>query len=73
GDGTAHYAFSNNGLLAYVEGTAFDEECTLVWRDRNGEESVLLDEPAVYLEPKLSPDNQRIVTKVDSDAGIDIW
>jgi Tol biopolymer transport system component len=54
---------STTGIVAYrAMRTAGDAR--LVWRDREQRDSVLLDAPAEYNEPTLSPDESRIAIDI---------
>ena len=56
---------SPTGTVAYSPTTAVSR---LVWVSRRGEEQSLNDEPRNYINPRLSPDGQRIIVQ----AG-DLW
>ena len=71
--GAAHLAFSRTGMLAYVRGEAALPRFPIVWVDRNGAISRLLDEPGTYANPRLSPDGRRLSLTVLRDGNWDIW
>jgi Tol biopolymer transport system component len=72
--GLALFAFSNQGILAYVPGTAGTSR-SLVWVDRQGREEPIAgsgDRP--YFIPQLSPNGQRIAMDVRDQANdIYVW
>jgi serine/threonine protein kinase len=72
-EGVAHYAFSNQGTLAYIRGSAGGtEERDLAWVDRSGKEQSLGVPWRQYFDPCLSPDGKRIALVIQ---GVDdeIW
>jgi Tol biopolymer transport system component len=74
--GTANYGFSNNGMLAYVLGTAESgiPPRSLVWVNREGKEDPLGAPPKPYSFPKISPDGTRVALTVQEDnVDIKIW
>ena len=72
GSGSAHYSISKNGTLAFVPSRA---ENRLVWVNRRGDSRPLLEEPRMYLTPRLSPDGRRlaVVVRDVSSGRRDIW
>ncbi len=58
-DGSAHFALSDTGTLAFVSGgeDAFSESFII---DRSGQELVRLDETQAVLHPAFSPDGGRV-------------
>ena len=71
--GAAQIAFSSTGLLAYLQGAAAVPVHPIVWVDRSGRDSPLLDEPGTYANPRLSPDGQRLSLTVLKNNNWDIW
>ena len=75
--GTALYAVSTTGSLAYVPGTeaGIGGEQNLGFIDRTGKVDFLKLEPATYLYPRLSPDGGQLAVEIDSgnDANISIY
>ena len=60
--GTARYAVSADGLLAYVRGSSEGVvQRSLVWVDRNGREEPIGMTPRAYTGLALSPDGARVV------------
>jgi serine/threonine-protein kinase len=66
--GAADYAISRSGTLALVPASARPER-RLVWVDRKGQSTSLLDVPDDYWVPRLSPDGKRLAVGIGSD----IW
>ncbi len=69
-NGTAHFAVSRDGTLAYVPPIA--EERTLVWVDRAGAVRPILETRRVFEDPRLSPDGRRLAVTIRDD-GYHIW
>jgi serine/threonine-protein kinase len=72
-EGAAQFAFASTGLLAYVRGTPPDPVYPIVWVDRTGRASSLLDEPGTYANPRLSPDGKQLSLTVLKNRNWDIW
>ena len=61
-DHKGDFSVSNTGVLIYRgNGGA---ETRLVWRDRAGRQQVLTERPAMYCEPTMSPDEERIAVDI---------
>jgi serine/threonine-protein kinase len=58
--GTAHYAVSYTGTLAYAPGQYTVARSRIAWVDRRGRIEFLPCEPGFYAELKLSPDGRRL-------------
>jgi len=79
--GHAAYAFSGNGVLAYVPGVdqtiAGGGTRHLVWVDREGNEEPIGGEPGGYSQLSLSPDGNRLAYVLTESTGPmgerDIW
>ena len=70
----AHFTFSHTGTLVYLPAdTAPQEGRTLVWVDRQGAVQPLATPPRTYLNPRLSPDGQRVTFQLGGGALADIW
>ena len=71
----AQYAVSNDGSVVYVAGdsTSAAPEAELVWVDREGREEVLPVSPNSFGAPRVSPDGNRVIVKVDGVTEADIW
>ena len=72
-EGGAQVAFSTTGLLAYLRGAAKTPRFPVVWVDRLGGVSPLLDETGTYGNPRLSPDGKRLSMNVLRNGNWDIW
>ena len=70
--GYVDYSISDNGTLVYVPSTA-GLESTLVWVDRQGLATPLIEDRQDYSRPRLSPDGQRVAVTVGLGANQDIW
>lgn len=65
GHGKVDFAVSENGTLVYIP----QWDYRLVWVDRDGGQSPILDRAGAYLAPRLSPDGSRLaVTVFEFDA-----
>ena len=72
-NGTAQMAASANGTLVYAPGSAAAlAQSRLVWVDRRGNVSPVLDTLHAYETPRLSPDGERIAVTV-RESFTDIW
>jgi len=76
--GMAPYHFSDSGMLAYVRGREVSGSGGvtrgLVWVDREGREEPLDVDRDAYLNPRLSPDGQRLaVTIGGAQNEQDVW
>jgi serine/threonine-protein kinase len=63
--GSAHFALSARGDLAYVPGGTEGANRSLVWVDRSGKEEPLALKPASYLYPRLSPDGLSMAVEIE--------
>jgi eukaryotic-like serine/threonine-protein kinase len=77
-EGVRKYAVSASGTLAYMPGTAGNNastESTLVWVDRDGNETPLSAPPNTYWLFSISPDRTRVALTVGSSPkqSIRIW
>ncbi len=69
--GDAQYSVSDTGTLVYVP--QLIALTTMVWVDRNGKEQPLAAPVHAYLQPRISPDGQRVavgITEQDSEVWI---
>jgi eukaryotic-like serine/threonine-protein kinase len=55
------FAASKNGILAYQSGGAVGGSYRLLWFDRTGKQIAETGTPDVYFEPRISPDDRRLV------------
>ena len=72
GTGAGLFDVSASGTLAYVS-TVEPPARTLVWVDRDGRETALDAPPGPYMEPRLSPDEQKVLLSYRDFATEDIW
>jgi serine/threonine-protein kinase len=71
--GAAHFAVSEDGLLAYVPlDAAADAVRTLSWVDRQGRDTALPAPDRAYVYPRISPDGTRVALDI-RDQEQDIW
>ena len=68
----AHYSISDDGTLVYVLATDLVPR-TLVWVDRFGNEEALPIDRRPYMQPRISPDGDRISALVQAKNGVDLW
>jgi Tol biopolymer transport system component/predicted Ser/Thr protein kinase len=71
--GSANFAVSANGSLAYLPGRASLPSRTLLLVDRDGRATSLSDVRAPYSHPRFSRDGTRLAVAIDSEAGSDVW
>ena len=70
--GFGAFAVSENGILAYLSGTAFAVR-ELVWMDRTGKRLGVLGEPGAYLGFAVSPNERTLAVMIGSTSQGDIW
>ncbi len=70
--GVGQFDFSNQGSLVYVPGLPRNLERTLVWLDREGASEPLGAPLRAYLDPRLSPDGNRLAVRI-AEENSDIW
>ena len=73
GRGSAQFAVSSTGTMAYVHGRNIFEARPLAWMDRSGRQDVVRAEPAEWLNPEVSPDGRYIAMDIRADGHRDIW
>ncbi|MFC1555190.1 TolB family protein, partial [candidate division KSB1 bacterium] len=72
--GAVQYSFSNNGYLHYIDSRDLgSDERTVLWIDRNGNESQVLNEKRSFRYPRLSPDGRKIAANVINESNYEIW
>ena len=72
--GAANFDISDNGRLVYSIGvTPRDVPSSLVWVDREGRASPIVDQPGVYRSPRISPDGSRVAVMLNDRGNEDIW
>jgi len=72
--GSAAFGVSNNRVVAYRSGSAF-QNARLPWIDRDGKELALVGEPAVYTQIALAPDEKHaaLERRNPTNGSYDIW
>ncbi|MEE9236055.1 MAG: protein kinase, partial [Candidatus Acidoferrales bacterium] len=73
GTGAAQYAFSQNGLLVYLTGTPAVQKFPIVWVDRRGNVTPMVEDQRNYSMPRLSPDGTRLALVIEEESSTDIW
>jgi WD40-like Beta Propeller Repeat len=71
--GSAQFAVSSTGTMAYLHGRNIFEARPLAWMDRSGVPAVVRAEPAEWLNPDVSPDGRYIAMDIRADGHRDIW
>jgi Tol biopolymer transport system component len=71
----AAYSVSENGLVAYLEGTSASDLSEFLWLDRTGKELGKEGEPGLYSDVALSPDSKWLAYAVreTADGNRDLW
>ena len=72
GGGGTHFAVADDGTLVYVPGIGAAAERKLVWVDRQGVEQPVVETLRPYVDPRLSPDGQRVSVRI-AEADGDVW
>jgi serine/threonine-protein kinase len=72
-EGGAQYDFSATGRLIYGPYSAEALVYPIAWVDRDGRSSPLLEEQAIYANPRISPDGTRLSLTVLREGNWDIW
>ena len=71
--GSAAFAVSSSGTLVYIPRTATLPLRALVMVDNAGRATLLSEQRAAFLHPRLSRDGRRMAVAIESDTGSDIW
>jgi Tol biopolymer transport system component len=71
----AAFSVSQNGVLAYSAGGMLESDSNLLWFDRSGKELGKLGDPAMYYDPRISPDGQKAAVTMFDPAvrSLDVW
>ena len=67
----AHFSVSENGTLAFSQGTDLNRQ--LVWLDRSGKQLSIVGPPGNYNDIVLSPDGTRAAMQKIDNGNSDIW
>ena len=72
--GAMQVALADNGSLVYVPGSGGNPgDVSLVWIDRDGNETVISAPPRAYGTPRVSPDGTRIAVDIRDGENINVW
>jgi serine/threonine-protein kinase len=71
--GGAQLAVSSEGTLVYVPGTAATRANPMDWMTRDGKTSVLRAAKADWVNPRFSPDGQKLALQISDGKQSDIW
>jgi serine/threonine protein kinase len=71
-DGGAVFAVSNNGTLVFQPGTFATRQRNLVWMDRTGKSTNIMEEVKPYASPDISPDGKQIALTLEGSS-YDVW
>jgi serine/threonine-protein kinase len=71
--GGAHFSVSTDGVLAFVPGTLYETDKTLLWVARDGTTTELPKMPGIGFQYKLSPDGKRIARPGAGGGGRDLY
>ena len=73
GIGSASVAFSADGTLVYVPGSAQSNANSIDWMTRDGKTSTLRAAKAGWANPRFSPDGQKLAMDMTDGKQRDIW
>ena len=71
-NGDADFAVSDNGTLVFQPGTFGSFQRNLVWMDRTGKTTNVIEEVKPYAFPVISPNGQRVALTLQSSS-FDVW
>ena len=71
--GATHFAIAADGTLVYVPGNPTPNLRRLVWASRSGAVESIDAPPAVFNDPRISPDGTRVALLVGPIGSGDIW
>ena len=74
--GAAHFSFSNLGSLVYVPRLDETHTSSLVWVDRKGTESQIIQDEVSFGSPRISPDGKQVaiaITKSGEEQNLSIY
>ena len=58
--GAGQFSFSRSGTLVYRTGKVSAQSWPVWWLDNSGKTQPLITTPGLYIEPRFSPDGQRL-------------
>ena len=67
------FTLSEAGTLAYMKGSVWNVDGTLVWVDRDGRERAAASERGVYAAPRVARDGRRLALEKTLRGETDIW
>ncbi len=71
-NGSAGFAVSDNGTLAYLKASEWNVDRRVIWSDRSGNEAPALPDGGSWAEPRLSPD-ARWIALTRTEPKRDLW
>ena len=71
--GAAQFSVATNGSLVYVPGDNQRGVYALVWVDREGRASPVVEQQAAYAAPRVSPVGSLIAVSIAEEDNTDIW
>jgi hypothetical protein len=69
GVGSANFSFSGNGSLVFAP-RGIEDERVLVWVDHEGAVEPIPAPPRSYVDPRLSPDGERLAVVIENDVWV---
>ena len=73
GDTQPAFEVSDTGTLVYATGAFFDENFSVVLVDSSGRVTPLIDEPASWAQPSLSPDGRTLILRRAAQPDCSLW
>jgi serine/threonine-protein kinase len=73
GSGVQLFSSARNGALVYESGAGAQSSWPVVWVDRSGTLTPLVERPARYRSPRFSPDGKFLATSAAGPKGDDLW
>jgi len=70
--GSAKLSFSRTGTLVYRSRDLDASRVVIQWMDADGKSRTLLDKPGLFVNPKFSPDGERLAA-ANEDAKSGVW
>ena len=70
--GAAHFSFSENGSLVYIQGDPWIAERKLFWSNRQGKIQPLSEKSYPLQNPQHSPDGKKLALMIEA-ASDDVW
>ena len=72
-NGSAQFAASSTGTLAYVGQSSTNNAALIVWVDRNGKTTPIRRTPSDWSNIQFSPDGQRLAVDISDGKQTDVW